>query len=52
MFTTFYHGTIRKLVTAFGTLFNNIYIKRNDGTSIKKIKVPIIYSPKKNSFIV
>jgi hypothetical protein len=46
MFTTFYHGTIRKLVTAFGTLFNNIYIERNDGTSIKKIKVPIIYSPK------
>jgi len=46
MFRTFYHGTIRKLVTAFGTLFNNIYIVRNDGVTTKKIKVPLIYSPK------
>jgi len=46
MFINFYHGTIRKLVTAFGTLFNNIYIVRNDGTTSKKIKVPLIYSPK------
>jgi hypothetical protein len=46
MFTTFYHGTIRKVVTAFGTLFNNIYIQRNDGISTKKIKVPLVYSPK------
>ena len=46
MFTTFYHGTIKKIVTAFGTLFNNIYIVRTDGTTTKKIKVPIIYSPK------
>jgi len=46
MFTTFYHGTIKKIVTAFGTLFNNIYVVRTDGTDTKKIKVPLIYSPK------
>jgi hypothetical protein len=46
MFTHFYHGSIRKLVTAFGTLFNNVYISRTDGGVTKKIKVPLIYSPK------
>lgn len=46
MFTHFYHGSIRKLVTAFGTLFNNIYISRTDNGVTKKIKVPVIYSPK------
>jgi hypothetical protein len=46
MFSTFYHATTRKLVTAFGTLFNNIYIERIDEGVTKKIKVPLIYSPK------
>ena len=46
MFTHFYHGSIRKLVTAFGTLFNNIYITRTDSGVTKKIKVPLVYSPK------
>ena len=46
MFTYFYHRTTRKLVTAFGTLFNNIYITRTDNGVTKKIKVPLIYSPK------
>jgi len=46
MFSTFYHATTRKLVTAFGTLFNNIYIERTDEGITKKIKVPLIYSPK------
>jgi hypothetical protein len=46
MFSTFYHATTRKLVTAFGTLFNNIYIERTDEGATKKIKVPLIYSPK------
>lgn len=43
MFTTFYHGTTKKVVAAFGTLFNNIYVVRPNN---KKIKVPLIYSPK------
>ena len=46
MFSTFYHATTRKLVTAFGTLFNNIYIERTDEGVTKKIKVPLSYSPK------
>jgi hypothetical protein len=43
MFTDFYHGLIRKTTIAFGTLFNNIYINREDGN---RIKVPLIYSAK------
>lgn len=48
MFTHFYHGSIRKLVVAFGSLFNEIYISRKDsnGTELEKIKVPISYGPK------
>ena len=44
---TFYHGTIRKYVTLFGTLFNDIYISReqSDGT-ISTLKVPLTYGPK------
>ena len=30
----FYHETIKRSVSVFGTLFNNISIKREDGTII------------------
>ena len=30
--TTFYHGIIRNLIVAFGTLFNNIEITRRVST--------------------
>jgi len=48
--TTFYHGTIRKYVALFGTLFNDIYITRQqrDGTNIT-IKVPLSYGPKEKA---
>jgi hypothetical protein len=48
---TFYHGTIRRYVTLFGTLFNDIYINRPDLThnQIKTIKVPIAYGPKEKT---
>ena len=48
MFTNYYHGSIRKLVIAFGSIFNEIYISRKnaDDTEEKKIKVPISYGPK------
>ena len=36
----FYHETIKRSVSVFGTLFNNINIKRDDGTFIK---VPLAY---------
>lgn len=44
----FYHGTLRKYVTLFGTLFNDIYITRTDGQNnpIETLKVPIAYGPK------
>ena len=43
----FYNETVRKTVIAFGTLFNNIKIKKfaSDGKSISQIKVPIAYDP-------
>jgi T4-like virus Myoviridae tail sheath stabiliser len=47
MFGYFYHGTIRKYVVAFGTLFNNIYIdrKNKDGQE-SRYRVPLSYSEK------
>lgn len=45
---TFYHGTIRRYVVLFGTLFNDIYVNRPDPThnQIKTVKVPVTYGPK------
>lgn len=45
----FYFSTIRKYVTLFGTLFNEIHITRTDPINHKTtayIKVPITYAPK------
>jgi hypothetical protein len=51
---TFYHRTIRKYVTYFGTLFNDIYINRDDGqtgnaASYATLRVPISYGPKQKT---
>ena len=48
MFTSFYHGTIRKYVIAYGNLFNNIYVQRLDvnGNRIQTIAVPLAYGPR------
>lgn len=45
--TYYYHQIIRKTVIAFGTLFNEIYIrhKDSDGDTISEIKVPLAYGP-------
>ena len=47
MFSTFYHGTLRKYVTLFGTLFNDIYINRTDNVHgvTETLKVPLLYGP-------
>lgn len=47
MLEHFYHGTIRKVVVGFATLFNGIYLSRKgaDGSEIERIKVPIAYGP-------
>jgi len=44
----FYHSHIRKTVSVFGTLFNNIGIQRKDanGSAIQNMKVPLSYGPK------
>ena len=44
----FYHETIRKLVIAFGSLFNNIVLvrKNNSGVITQTMKVPLAYGPK------
>ena len=44
----FYHKKIRNTVIAFGTIFNNINIKRLDssGNPLQNIKIPLSYSPK------
>ena len=44
----FYHETMRKVVVAFGTIFNNINIIRtnNSGATVQSMKVPLAYGPK------
>ena len=44
----FYHEIIRKTVIAFGTLFNDIHVRHDDGAGnvISDIKVPIAYGPR------
>jgi hypothetical protein len=44
----FYWGTVRKAIVAFGSMFNNITIQREDadGNMVQLQKVPLSYSPK------
>jgi hypothetical protein len=46
--THFYHETVKRSVSIFGTLFNNITIKKtkSDGTVLSQQIVPISYGPK------
>lgn len=45
--TYFYHETIKRCVSVFGTLFNNLDYKKTkeDGTVLGRYKVPISYGP-------
>lgn len=47
MFEYFYHEIFRKTVISFGTLFNDITIKKTDssGNVVNVIKVPLAYGP-------
>lgn len=42
------HGLVRKYVILFGTLFNNVYINRENsaGETIQTLRIPISYGPK------
>ena len=44
----FYHESIRKVIVAFGTTFNNIQLVRkdNDGKITQTMKVPLAYGPR------
>ena len=48
MFTHFKNDSLRNLVIAFGSLFNNIYVKRylSDGTVKESMRVPLAYGNK------
>jgi len=46
MFTNFYNGSIRRMVVAFGSLFNQIYIDKTESGGTKTMLVPISYAPK------
>jgi len=41
-----YHEIIRKCVVSFGTLFNNIEIRRVKDSKVEVMKVPLAYGPK------
>ena len=47
MLEYFYHGTVRKVVVGFASLFNNIHISRKNqyDQEIERIRVPIAYGP-------
>ena len=43
----FYHATIKRIVSVFGTIFNNIVVGRHSGNKISNIsRVPISYGPR------
>ena len=44
----FYHETIRKVVVAFGSMFNDIHLVRKDnsGNVTQSMKVPLAYGPR------
>ena len=45
--TYYYHEIMRKTIVAFGTLFNQIYIRHDDrsGNTYSDLKVPLAYGP-------
>ena len=49
----FYNSTIRKVVIAFGTMFNDIHLVRkdNNGTIIQTMKVPLAYGPRQKFLV-
>lgn len=51
--TQFYHETIRKVIIAFGTMFNDIALVRKDnsGTAIQHMKVPLAYGPREKFLV-
>jgi len=51
--TRFYNQSFRKLIVAFGQIFNNIVIQRTNSTGgvTARIKVPLAYAPKEKFLV-
>ena len=51
--TQFYHETIRKIIVAFGTTFNNVQLVRKDssGNITQSMKVPLAYGPREKFLV-
>ena len=49
----FYNQSFRKLIIAFGQVFNNIVIQRTNSTGgvTARIKVPLAYAPKEKFLV-
>ena len=49
----FYNESLRKIIVAFGTLFNNVQVRRKDsnGNAVQSIKVPLSYGPKEKFLV-
>ena len=49
----FYHETIRKIIVAFGTTFNNVQLVRKDssGNITQSMKVPLAYGPREKFLV-
>ena len=49
----FYHETIRKIIIAFGTTFNNVQLVRkdNDDNITQTMKVPLAYGPQQKYLV-
>jgi len=49
----FYHETMRNVIVAFGTLFNNIHLvrKNNSGVITQTMKVPLAYGPQQKYLV-
>ena len=49
----FYHETIRKVIIAFGTMFNSIQLvrKNNSGVVTQTMKVPLAYGPRQKFLV-
>jgi hypothetical protein len=51
MFGQYYNESVRKLVVAFGNLFNEVYIaKTKDDNSTTRLRIPLTYSPKEKFY--
>ena len=49
----FYNESLRRMTIAFGSIFNNIQVKRTDssGTVVQSIRVPLAYAPKEKFLV-